>query len=215
VKAGGRSEADALAAQRPEKKFSALAAIYRAHEQAVQPFTQDAICRPGCSFCCTHYGRLDATTLEGLAIRRRLALFNGRQQVRLRDRIRRNRIEKEAGKASVCPFLDNDGRCRIYEVRPFSCRQLYSLKPCRDSGPTVHRQAVALARQAVRTIQRLDDTGYSGHLTFLLALLEDRRFRCLYSGGGFDPAGIEVFGKAHGLTINCRVGASDNNAETR
>jgi len=213
--AGGRSEAVALSAQRPEKKISALAAIYRAHEQAVQAFTRDAICKPGCSFCCTHYGRLDAATLEGLAIRRRLSAFKGRQQGRLRDRIRRNQIEKEAGKVSVCPFLDNDGRCRIYEVRPFSCRQLYSLKPCRDSGPTVHRQAVALARQAVQAIQRLDDTGYSGHLTFLLALLEDRRFRRFYIAGGFDPAGIEAFGKAHGLSINRRICSSENPAEAR
>jgi hypothetical protein len=186
----------------PEDKLPALAAICRAHEQALGPLVQEAICRPGCGFCCTHFGPLDVTTLEGLVIRARLADFKGRQAARMKDRIRRNRKAKERGEAAVCPFLDAAQRCRIYEARPFSCRHLYSLRPCEGRGPTLHRQAVAMAKEAVAKIQRLDDTGYSGHLTFILALLEERAFRRLYLAGGFDPARIEAFGRAHGIVIN-------------
>ncbi len=94
----------------------------------------------------------------------------------------------------------DDGR-----VRPFSCRQLYSLRPCEEKGPTVHRQAAALAKETVQKIQRLDDTGYSGHLTYILTLLDDNCFRRLYLAGGFDPAAISAFGKSHGIVINRMV----------
>ena len=191
--------------RRPGEKLAALEAIYRTHEKALQPFVAGAICRPGCSFCCTHFGRLDVTTLEGLVIRGRLSAFKGRQKIRMQDRIRRNRRLKSQGEAAVCPFLDAAQRCRIYPVRPFSCRQLYSLRPCEGKGPTVHRQAAALAQETVQKIQRLDDTGYSGHLTYILALLEDRSFRRLYLAGGFDPAAISAFGKSHGIVINRRA----------
>jgi Fe-S-cluster containining protein len=190
---------------RPEEKFHALRQIYRTHEASAEPFAREAVCGPGCAYCCTHYGPLDITTLEGLVIRRRLLRFKGRQQSRLAERLRKNRREKENGAAAVCPFLDAEHRCRIYDARPFSCRQLYSVKPCGETGPTIHRQAVALAKETVRSIQRLDETGYSGHLTYILALLEDRRFRKLYAAGGFDPARIEAFGRSHGIVINRRA----------
>jgi hypothetical protein len=192
-------------ARRPGQKIGELETIYRHHERAVGLFVREAVCRPGCGYCCTHYGRLDVTTLEGLVIRKRLSGFKGREHSRMLERIRRNRKEKKAGAAAVCPFLDEEKRCRIYDARPFSCRQLYSVKPCGETGPTVHRQAVELARAAVEKIQRLDDTGYSGHLTFILALLDDRRFRTLYTAGGFDPARIAAFGQTHQIVINRRA----------
>ncbi|MCF8049941.1 MAG: YkgJ family cysteine cluster protein [Desulfobacterales bacterium] len=210
---GGRRGDSGLAEGLPDEKFAALEAIYRVHEKALQPFVKEAICRPGCSFCCTHYGPLDITTLEGLAIRGRLSAFKGRQQARMQERIRRNRKLKEMGEAAVCPFLDAAQRCRIYEARPFSCRQLYSLQPCEGRGPTVHRQAAALAKETVQKIQRLDDTGYSGHLTYILALFDDRSFRRLYLAGGFDPARIESFGRSHGLVINRGVSPAGGTAE--
>jgi hypothetical protein len=65
-----------------------------------------------------------------------------------------------------------------------------------------HRQAVESARSAVQELQRLDDTGYSGHLSYVLHLLEEPSFRRLYLSGGFAPEQIMSFGKAHGLIIN-------------
>jgi hypothetical protein len=54
----------------------------------------------------------------------------------------------------------------------------------------------------VRELQRLDDTGYSGHISYVLHLLEDASFRKLYQSGGFAPEKVMKFGKAHGLIIN-------------
>jgi hypothetical protein len=51
-------------------------------------------------------------------------------------------------------------------------------------------------------MQQLDDTGYSGHLSHILYLLEKPGFRNFYLAGGFDPSRIMKFGKAHGLIIN-------------
>jgi len=61
---------------------------------------------------------------------------------------------------------------------------------------------VALAKRAVREMQQLDDTGYSGHLSFILYLLERPEFRKLYLARGLDPQKIMKFGKTHGIIIN-------------
>jgi hypothetical protein len=66
----------------------------------------------------------------------------------------------------------------------------------------VHRQAVALSRKTVREIQQLDDTGYSGHMSFVLQLLNDHRFKETYLSGGFDPGQIVDFGQSRGMIIN-------------
>ncbi len=112
---GGRKTAEAM---RPDQKIGDLEAIYRRHERAVAPFVREAVCRPGCGFCCTHYGRLDVTTVEGVAIRRRLDRIGGRTQKRLAERVGKNRREKEAGKAAVCPFLDVRQHCHQPAGRP-------------------------------------------------------------------------------------------------
>jgi hypothetical protein len=51
-------------------------------------------------------------------------------------------------------------------------------------------------------MQELDDTGYSGHLSFILHLLEKASFRNQYVRGGFDPKKIMRFGKSHRIMIN-------------
>ncbi|MGD8958479.1 MAG: hypothetical protein PVI27_01435 [Desulfobacteraceae bacterium] len=61
---------------------------------------------------------------------------------------------------------------------------------------------MALAQATVRQLQRLDDTGYSGHLTFILARLDQPGFRRNYRSGGFDPSRILAFAKSHRIVIN-------------
>jgi hypothetical protein len=185
-----------------------LTEIYAAYEAAAQGFKQGAVCRTGCAFCCTHYGPLDILTLEGWVIRTWLAARPRSQRVALSVKIAANRRLKENGQAARCPFLDGRDSCRIYPLRPFSCRQLYSLRPCGASGPTVHRAAVALAQAIVRQLQGLDETGYSGHLTFILALLDQPDFRRTYCAGGFDPGQIAAFAKSHRIVINRLAAAS-------
>jgi len=186
----------------PEQKIPDLKAIYRDHDAAVEGFKQKAVCRPGCAYCCTHYGTVDMTTLEGFVIRKHLASTDLSKKVRFQKRIKRNRRAKERGKTDICPFLSESQHCSIYAIRPFSCRQLYSLRDCDGNGPTVHRQAVELARSTVTRLQRLDDTGYSGHMSFILELLNQKAFRRLYVSGGVDPQRVAVFGKRHGIVIN-------------
>ena len=101
-----------------------------------------------------------------------------------------------------CPFLAEDRTCRIYSIRPFSCRQLYSVRPCSATGPTVHRAARELVAETIRRLQALDDTGYSGHLSFVLALLETPGFLRFYRAGGFKPEAVADVGREHRLVIN-------------
>jgi hypothetical protein len=79
--------------------------------------------------------------------------------------------------------LDEEASCRIYEVRPFSCRRLYSVKKCDGQGAVVHRQAFVLGQKAEKELQELDPEGCSGHLSFILHLLESEAFRRDYVQG--------------------------------
>jgi len=147
------------------------------------------------------------TTLEGLAIRRHLDSMTAGKRVRLEKRMERNRRAKRNGNSDTCPFLSEEQQCDIYNIRPFSCRQLYSLRVCDSQGPLIYRQAVELARQTVTRLQHLDDTGYSGHISFILELLKQKSFCRRYLSGGFDPQRVADYGKRNGILINRWVSA--------
>jgi Fe-S-cluster containining protein len=185
-----------------EEKKKRLKEIYECFEIDAYEFKKDAICKIGCTYCCTDVGNVDIITLEGVIIRERVNGLPQPLKVQLKRKIAQNKREKEKEKIARCPFLKENNTCLIYDIRPFSCRQLYSIRECRGRGPTVHRQATELAREAVKEIQRLDDTGYSGHISFVLHLLDMPGFRKLYLSGGFDPGKIAKFGKTHRLVIN-------------
>jgi hypothetical protein len=187
-----------------------LDAIYAAYERSVVLYTSGAICRPGCAFCCTHFGTVDMTTLEGMVIQRWIASRPRADGKTLLRKIDRNRKSKEKGASAPCPFLKPDRTCLIYALRPFSCRQLYSVRPCDGRGPTIHRQAHDAARHTIAELQRLDHTGYSGHISYILYLLEQKNFRQVYLNGGFDPAAIAAFGQKHGIVINRVVSPRSN-----
>ena len=185
-----------------KEKKDKLKEIYDRFEQDVSEFRKIAVCKIGCSFCCTFMGNVDITTMEGIIIRERVNSLSKSLKDQIRSKLKENKEEKEKGEKPQCPFLDEKGTCIIYDVRPFSCRQLYSVKECDGNGPVVHRQAVEKAKKTIREIQQLDDTGYSGHHSFILHLLDSPEFRNTYLSGGFDPARIMKFGKAHGIIIN-------------
>ncbi len=179
-----------------------LQTIYQNYEAESAQFKEQASCGRGCSFCCTVVGRIDIVTLEGLILLERLESMSESETKSINLKLEKERKSKLKGKKSPCPFLDDQGACLVYDDRPFSCRQLYSLRKCDQNGPLVHKQAYALAQIIVREIQQLDDTGYSGHLSFILQLLQNASFRTSYSSGAFDPGRIEKFGKRHGIIIN-------------
>ncbi|MGD8512365.1 MAG: YkgJ family cysteine cluster protein [Deltaproteobacteria bacterium] len=185
-----------------EDKKQKLQQIYERFEGDARSYKQHAICKIGCSYCCTDVGNVDINTLEGLVIRERIKTFPQPLKGHTQKKLAQNKRKKERQNIAPCPFLKEDDTCLIYDIRPFSCRQLYSIRECRDRGPTVHREAVALAKEAVREMQQLDDTGYSGHLSFILYLLDRPEFRRVYLAGGFDPQKIMTFGKTHSIIIN-------------
>jgi Fe-S-cluster containining protein len=179
-----------------------LERLYAEFERRAAPYRIGAVCRPGCARCCIAVGNVDAVTLEGLRIHAFLGDLPRPRRMALAKALARNRRLKQQPGHVRCPFLQKNDTCLIYPVRPFSCRQLYSLVLCKDHGPTVHRQAAALARETVAALQHLDANGYSGHLSFILELLDDDAFRVFYLAGGFDPARIMAFARPRGLSIN-------------
>ena len=179
-----------------------LQGIYQRYESEACQFKEQAVCGRGCSFCCAVPGKIDIVTVEGIILLNRLESMPKTEAKEISQGLERDRNLRRQGKKSACPFLDEQGACRVYHVRPFSCRQLYSLRKCDPHGPLVHKQAVFLAREVVRDIQELDDTGYSGHQSFILKLLQNEKFRNTYSAGGFDPGSIKKIGKKYGIIIN-------------
>jgi len=188
-----------------DSKTSQLLEIYSQFEEDTAEYRQAAVCKPGCAYCCTEMGTVDITTLEGLLIRDKLGKLNRPVAAKIANHLNRDIRKKEKGQKNRCPFLQKNSRCLIYDVRPFSCRQLYSLKKCGEQGPTVHRQAVELARTAVARIQAVDDTGYSGHLSYILHMLGSGKFLRVYQSGAYKPEEIMAFGKSHNILINRMV----------
>ena len=96
--------------------------------------------------------------------------------------------------------------CMIYNQRPFACRRIYSLHVCNaERPPVLHRPAMKLADDAIRRLQILDDTGYSGHISFILQMLDNPKFLKTYLALEHRPEEIMQFGKAHQLIINRMV----------
>jgi uncharacterized protein len=184
-------------------KQNQLVEIYDRFEKDMRPFKKDALCKAGCSFCCTHFGNVDIITLEGFRIMQYLRGLPKQQQKNLQKKIDNNKKDRENQKTSPCPFIKSDKTCLIYEIRPYSCRRLYSVKKCGRNGPTVHRQAEELSKETVVKLQTLDSTGYSGHITHILHLFRQPDFLSLYVSGGFNPVQIATYGKTHGIIINC------------
>lgn len=184
-------------------KQNQLVEIYNRFEKDMRPYKKDALCKAGCSFCCTHFGNVDIITLEGFRIMQYLRGLPKQEQKNLQKKIDNNKKDRENQKTSPCPFLKSDKTCLIYEVRPYSCRRLYSVKKCDDNGPTVHRQAEELSKKTIVKLQDLDSNGYSGHITYILHLLRQPDFLKFYLSGGFNPVQIAAYGKSHGIIINC------------
>jgi Fe-S-cluster containining protein len=97
-------------------------------------------CHRGCSACCTL--AVNCTFPEALAIAHELGdagwsdverhadqlLQTARASGSLKEYLQRKRL------LGPCPFLDPDGACRIYAVRPLSCRALISTRESRWCG---------------------------------------------------------------------------------
>jgi Fe-S-cluster containining protein len=188
-----------------KKKRKKLKELYSQYEKDVAEFKKSAVCVKSCADCCIYVGNIDITTLEGTIIHDRVATFEEPLKSEIKTRLAKNKMERENGRLSRCAFLKKDKTCIIYDIRPFSCRRLYSVKKCDGASPTIHRQALNLANQTVKKIQQLDFNGYSGHISYILYLLDREEFRKLYLRGKFKPQKIADFGQSHGILINRSV----------
>jgi len=150
---------------------------------------------------------IDITTLEGLAIRKVMQGF-GRSRQKTLTRLFQQEIKKRENKIIVpCPFLMKNNACMIYEVRPFSCRRIYSTHVCaKGNPPVVNRNVMDKADQSISELQKIDGTGYSGHLSYILYMLSVPAFLAIYEKGEFKPEEIMDFGKTHRIVINKMMG---------
>jgi Fe-S-cluster containining protein len=187
-------------------KTAQLQSIYDEFEREAAPYKEKAACKRGCAFCCTDAGSIHITTLEGLAIGSAMAQFTKSRKVAVQKALTKDMKRREKGQSSPCPFLMKNKACMIYTTRPFACRRVYSLETCRkEKPPILSRHVMDMGEKAINALQKLDDTGYSGHLSYVLYMLDAPEFFKTYRKGGFKPEAVRDFGKSHQIAINRMV----------
>jgi len=168
-----------------KEKKTRVYELYDKYERLVQPYKFQAVCEKGCASCCIDVGSVGATTLEGLIILEYVQGWDRQALKEINRNLGENRNDKLSQVFTRCAFLDQEQSCRIYAVRPFSCRRLYSMRQCDGQGAVVHRQAVMVGQKIEKELQELDPGGCSGHLSFILHLLEREPFRRGYLKGSW------------------------------
>lgn len=187
-------------------KLEEVNQIYAFFEEDTAAYRREGACSKGCACCCTDAGRIDITTMEGLIIRKTIGWMPRSRQTHIKKLLARDMKKREAGKSSACPFLQKNNACMIYAVRPFACRRVYSLHVCtKEMPPQLHRQVMERAAETVTTLQRLDHNGYSGHLSYILHMLDAPKFMQTYLKGESKPEEVMAFGKSHSIVINKMV----------
>ncbi len=190
-----------------KENIPGLKKIYKAFDDNTREYKTDTACDKGCGFCCKEAGSIDITTLEGLVIRKAMKGFSRSRQKSLTKIFQQEIRKREEKVMAPCPFLMKNNACMIYEVRPFSCRRIYSTHVCtRENPPAVNRQVMDAADETIKQLQQLDHTGYSGHLSYILYMLSTPAFLNTYENGGFKPEEIMEFGKSHKIVINRMMG---------
>ena len=197
-----------------DKKFDQIKDIYKAFETKAVAYKENAACSKGCAYCCTDAGSIDITTLEGLVILKKVDSLLRPQQVKVNKALAGDLKKKEKGQRSACPFLMKNNACMIYEIRPFSCRRIYSVHVCnQDNPPMLSGQVIKMAEKTIRELQILDDTGYSGHISYIMHMLKTPKFLSTYLAGEHKPEEVMAFGKTHHIFINLNVSDSLKNKE--
>ena len=149
------AEAERLLAQQPVEERSQIA------------------CAAGCSSCCV----VNVSTLlpEGIAIQRYLQRYPEAQQQAIVTRleslwqtVRGLDDEERLVVRRRCAFLDPQGRCQIYAVRPLLCRSLTSTsaESCRDTltGAVFGEETPILMHQYQQQLYESIFTNLAGQL---------------------------------------------------
>ncbi len=187
-----------------KKKKGLVFNLYETYERLVEPYKTQAVCAKGCASCCIDVGSVGATTLEGLIIQEYLEGWDPQSSLEINRMLRENRGVKLNNAFARCAFLDVEQSCRIYPVRPFSCRRLYSVRKCDGQGAVVHRQAVVLGQRIEKELQNVDPGGCSGHLSYVLDLLDNKAFRRGYLRGKWNAEDFRDFIERYQLVFHKR-----------
>jgi len=117
---GGRSEEIYRSTRSRIHKFMALNLLANKVNALVSPA---CACREGCSHCCNM--AVSVNIMEARAIGK----ASGRDYVPpSRDYFEEEVAEDRDKYTGVpCPFLDENKRCMVYEVRPMACRTYFNL----------------------------------------------------------------------------------------
>ena len=186
-----------------KQKKEQLKITYDAFDEKTAVYRSAAACAESCAFCCSQAGSIDITTLEGLVIKEFIENSPRARQKSMHKILAQELKKREAGKIVPCPFLQKNKTCMIYAIRPFACRRIYSLHVCsKENPPVLNRHVMEQADAALKKLQQLDDTGYSGHISYILFMLNTPRFFDAYMCGDFKPEEIMEFGKTHRIVIN-------------
>lgn len=162
------------------EKIKLLEKLYTQFEEEVKEFKKNAVCHKGCADCCKQMAKIDLTTLEALRIKEKIETFDESTKLWIKKRLKKDLKKRKKKNYANCPFLTKEDTCLIYEVRPFSCRWIYSLKKCKGNPPLIHSCVFEMAKETIRKIKQLDNNGYSGHISIILQLLDQTEFRESY-----------------------------------
>ncbi|MFH2123647.1 MAG: hypothetical protein ABIJ50_09230 [Pseudomonadota bacterium] len=149
-------------------------------------------CKQNCAACCTQ--NVTITAVEGEVVHRWIreegfelwfAESLQKKEVTSRPRMTTNDFAgaclgkgedvqpEQYGNMFPCPFLENNC-CRIYEVRPFSCRCFASEQTCTSGKAALLPESYLSAATAVmQIIEHLGQGEYWGNMLDVLAALSD------------------------------------------
>jgi len=166
-----------------------LKKIYSLYQEAMGEM--DQVCKEKCGYCCTC--NVTLTSLEAGFLINSLSMEKRKDiQNRVRQKFPAKRYipkmttnmfarmcmenqdipEEENDPAwGTCPLLEND-LCTIYESRPFGCRALMSEIQCSKGGyAKIPPLVLTLNTLFLQVIEHLDQKGFSGNLSDLLAVV--------------------------------------------
>ncbi len=152
---------------------------------------RDLACCAGCAACCTQNVTVTATEAELIhkwVVSQNktewLADILATERKSERPKMTTNDFAKaclegkevdpgQADNLTPCLFLQ-DGKCQIYEVRPFSCRAFISAKTCGPTQPAVVTEQYAATTTAItQIVEHLGQKEYWGHLFDVLTTMTD------------------------------------------
>jgi len=196
----------------PPLKEDILQSIYEAFSDWSAGFS--FACKKTCAVCCTQ--NVTITAVEGEIIHRWIRenaseswFARGLQKKGETGRPRMTTNDfagaclqgeevhpEEHGNMSPCTFLEN-GCCRIYEVRPFSCRCFASERSCSSGDSALLPEYYLSASTAVmQIIEHLGQGEYWGNMLDVLAALcdlsENRSIATLLPTSFADQARVQL-----------------------